>query len=387
MYPCSDKFHTAVSAGNDQKILMIFDKLVLTGEDINIDAGVEFDDTFNSETDLSIGLALSNEFRFSVFNDDRLLNSFTFGEFTATLGVYIDSSTYTNTGNVWISTTYANYTGLSTPPYLLRNGNPMSKSPGFPVVSLLAYDGKVFAFGASGQCLAYNDKTGARVDWTLHKFMKDKVKRWIGKGYVYDGGIPLSSVKSKKSKYLKIYSDGVMQRYEFVPLGIFEAERPKVPNQNEIDFECYDRMQKFEEDMPDAETLHISYPISIGGLFKALCDYVGVPYRTNTFINSDSPISEEPDDFDNVTMRTVIGWIAEAAASVARFDRDGYLVMDWLKDTDQSYDESSYSEFQAYWYETKKIDKLCVRDTSESEDETVGSGDNAYLIQDNPLIR
>lgn len=387
MYPCSSAFHTAVSKGNDQKILMIFSDLVLTGEDIDIDTGLEFDDTFNSDEDLTIGKALSNELRFTVFNDNRLLNSYKFGEFIATIGVYIGESEYERRGNVWISTTYAKYTGLTTYPYLLRNDVAVASPPNFSVVSLLSYDGKVWAFGPSGQCACYNDKTGAKVNWSLNKFMRDKVTRWAGNGYVYDGGIPASSVKEKKSRILKIYSDGVMKRYEFVPLGVFTADRPKVPNRISIDFECYDRMQKFEDDMPEAGELGISYPISIGGLFKALCDHVKVPYRTDTFLNSEAAISEEPDDFDSVTMRTVMAWIAEAAASVARFDRDGYLVMDWIKDTNQSYDEGSYSECLPTWYETKKIDALCVRDTSENDDEVYGTGTNAYLIQDNPLIR
>lgn len=386
MYPCSSAFHQAVANGNDQKVLLIFDKLVITGEDINIDDGLEFDDTFCTDEDISIGKATSNEIRFTVFNDDGYLDNYKFGEFTATLGVYIDRREYARQGNVYISTTYANYTGLTGAPYLLRNGSAVSSQPGFAVVSLLSYDGKVWAFGSSGQCAAYNDKTGEQIDWSLHKFMKAKVKGWAGRGFVYDGGVPVSSVKDPRSKYLKVYEDGVMSRYEFVPLGVFNAERPNVPDQISVRIECYDRMQKFEEDMPSAKELGISYPTTIGELFKKLCNKAGVPYRTAKFINSDATIRSEPSDFSRVTMRTVLGWIAETAASVARFDRDGYLVMDWFRNTSQSYSEDSYSEFSPYWYETKKIDKLYVRDTSEATDRTVGSGKNAYLIQDNPLI-
>jgi hypothetical protein len=105
------------------------------------------------------------------------------------------------------------------------------------------------------------------------------------------------------------------------------------------------------------------------------------------FINSTATITSEPDEFENTTMRQVLQWIAEAAASVLRFNRDGQLVFDWLRSTSLALDEGNYSEFAPYWYETKVIDKLYNRRTENGADNTVGTGENAYLIQDNPLLR
>ena len=86
-------------------------------------------------------------------------------------------------------------------------------------------------------------------------------------------------------------------------------------------------------------------------------------------------------------MRDVIGWIAEAAGSNARFDRDGYLVMDWLHtNTGQVYAETDYSEFQPYWYQTPRVDKLYNRRTADGDEKIRGNGSEGYLIQDNPLL-
>ena len=84
----------------------------------------------------------------------------------------------------------------------------------------------------------------------------------------------------------------------------------------QLNFTCYDRMQKFEEDMPSAGDLGVSYPTTIGNLYAKMCSYAKVPYETKTFINSSAVIPEEPADFERVTMRDTMKWIAEAAGTV-----------------------------------------------------------------------
>lgn len=379
MYPASSAFHEAVANGNDQKALLIFPDCVFTDDDISVENGIEFHDYFNTEEDLSIGQANSNEISFSLFNDERLLNNYEFGDFLATLGVLVGSETYEPYGSVMVTTVYATYIGNATYPFLLRNGTVLPSQPSFPVASFLAYDGKVWCFAEDGRFAVYEDATGVNVtsSHSLNSFMRNKVKGWKGKGIFYN----------KSSRILFIYQGGKRRRYEFVPLGHFTAERPKAPDVIQIDLNCYDYMQKFDVDMPSAAALGISYPTTVGHLFERMCAYVGVEYKSSTFINSDAVIPAEPVDFENAAMREVIKWIAEAAGSNARFDRDGKLVMDWLRQTEQRYEANGYREFNPCWYETKKVTKLYNRDTQEGTENVLGSGSEGYLIQDNPFLR
>lgn len=386
MYNASSAFHEAVKNGEHQMALLIFKDAVFSNEDINVDSGIEFRDHFNTSENLSIGQTPSNEISFELFNDDRLLNDYEFGDFTATLGVYVGESEYERTGNVFIRTTSNGYTGMTNAPYLTRNGVGMRSPPGFAVSSLLAYNGTVWAFSESGECAAYDDMTGERISWTLNAFMTEKVKTWAGYGFVYDGGKDLTGDKGQQSKILKIYRDGTMMRYEFVPLGKFNGERPNAPDQIAVQMTCCDLMQRLEDDMPSSGELGISYPITLGNLYRKICSHVNIPVRSTTFINSTATVDSEPSEFENSTMRTVIGWIAEAAGSNARIDRDGYMTMDWVRNTGQTYDETQYSEFEPYWYQTKKITKLYNRDTGNRTQETIGSGKEAYLIQGNPFL-
>ena len=378
MYPVSDAFHEAVSNGNRQMPLLIFEDCVFTSEDIKVDSGIDFQDYCNTETDIAIGGTPSNELSLTLFNDDRLLNDYTFGEFLATIGVLLEENTYKQRGFVTVTTGQAQYVGSSETPYLTRGGTAVSSQPTFPVQSILAYDGKVYCFGNEGEYAVYNDSTGANITAqnSLNAFMQRKGAGWSGKGIYYN----------KKTRILFIYEGGTRQRYEFCPLGVFTAERPNVPDKIEIDFTCYDRMQNFEQDMPTASELGMTYPNTIGGLYFKLCQYAEVPTKVTDFINSDADITTEPTEFESVTMRTVLGWIAEAACANAKVDRDGFMCLKWLESTSQTFDESGYSSFETYWYETKQIDKLYNRDTSNVTDTVIGSGDNAYLIQDNPLL-
>ena len=374
MYNVSQAFHDAVRDGARQKAMLIFKDCVFTDEDISVEEGIQFREHFCTSEDLAIGQANSNELSFSLFNDDRLLNNYKFGDFLATIGVLVATDTYTQKGSVYVRTqNNAEYVGSDTAPTLTRNGVAVSSQPNFAVKCLIAYDGKVYAFGASRQYAVYDDSDGSRLDnVSVSNFMRTKVKKWEGLGAFYN----------KSSRRLLIYRGGDREVYEFCPLGYFVAERPNTPDVIQIDMICYDWMQKFDVDMPK-----LNYPCTIGDLFKQLCNKAGLQPATTSFINSGARISAEPEDFDTATMRDVLKWIAEAAGANARITRDGKVELTWLRNTNQRYEATNYSEFQPYWYETKKVTRLVNRESRTGNDYVRGSGTEGYLIQDNPLLK
>lgn len=381
MYPCSERFHEATQEPKTpQKVLLIFSDAVFTDDDIDVDAGLEFDDNFNMESDLAIGQRTSNEIRFTMFNDDRLLNDYEFGEFTATIGVRTGEgindkglSLYYG-GNLWTGSGKTRHR-------LMKNGSDTFDQPPFPVVSMLAAFGKVYCFSTDGECFTVSEETGHAVAFSANAFVRNKAKGWEGRTFSYEKRIP-SEVHS--SYILTIRgTDRSMETYEFVPLGVFTVERPNVPDQIRIDMTGHDRMMKFEEDMPE-----LSYPTTMYGLMSQLCTEFGVPTEitAETLLNGDISVPEAPEGFRNTTARTVIGWIAEAAGSNARIDRDGYLRMEWVRSTTQSFTEGWYTDYSPYWYETPKVTTLYNRASVTGEDVVVGEGDQGYLIQDNPFL-
>ena len=378
MYAVSNAFHEAIREGQPQKAMLIFQDCVFTDEDINVENGIQFNDYFNLEEDMAIGQTTSNELLFTLFNDDRLLNDYAFGDFLATIGVLIGEDTYVQQAPVMVITQQATWYGYEEYPYVRRNSTAPSAQPSFAVKSIMSYDGKVWVFSEDGRFAVYNDKTGANItkDNPLNNFMKEKSKRWAGKGIFYN----------KTSRILFIYEGGYRERYEFCPLGWFTAERPKAPDVIEIDMHCNDFMMKFEKDMPGKKDLGITYPVTLGDLFKKMCTHLGVSYKTAPFINSTAKITKEPKEFETATMRDVLKWIAETACGNARFNRDGVLVIDWLRNTGVVLDENNYEAFTPYWYKTKKITRLCNRGSDGSYNKEKGTGSETYLIQDNPFL-
>ena len=380
MYSASEAFHNAVANGAHQMALLIFDDAVFTNDDINVTAGIEFNDYFNTEEDMAIGQALSNEISFSVFNDHGLLNNYGFGDFTATIGAQIGNETVMANGTIQVSSASHTYVAYSSSPYLKRDGNAVSNQPARAIKSMLVYDGILYCLLTNGSVIGYKDSNGASQSVNVNDFMKAQMAKWEGKGIAY--------TKATGENYkLRIWKGTNKRTYEFVPLGMFNAERPNVPYVNEIHFTCYDFMQRFETDMPNDEDLDVQYPCTFSNLFVRMCTFLNVQYGSTYFVNSTATISARPDEFDNATMREVLQWIAEAAGSIARFNRDGVLEMDWLHDTQQTIDEHGYIEFNPYWYETKKVTKIYNRASSGEYENFAGLGDEAYLIQDNPLLK
>lgn len=373
MYPCSSAFHRAVAANEPQMALFVFENgAVLTNEDFDVDAGIQFDDYFCTKEDLGIGEALSNEIRFKLMNEKQLLNSFDFGEFTALLGVQTSATENTK----GFSLTYRGHTYTATArgnTRLLRDGTATSGQPSFKIASMAAKDGIVYCFAINGQAYGVSATSGAAVSVPNTAFMRDKATRWAGRTFSYD------------SRVLTIRETGGAERtYEFVPLGIFNAEKPKVVDDIQIDLVCNDRMQRFDHDMADLE---VPYPITLSALLSRICQSENVTVASGDMLNGDHEVAEKPDEFDSCSKRDVIGWIAEVGGCNAKITRDGALKMYWLANTSQSFGAGNYTECRPYYYQTQKVNRLCVRDMSAAEDQMTGSGENTYLIQDNPFLR
>ncbi len=108
MVQVSNAFLAALQAGAPQRWAFIWaDGTILTNEDISVEDGVSYDETFCTETDLTVGLTPSSHMSFVLLNDKYQLQNFGFGRFTAKLGVRLsvtdDSSTPTDHPTVTVN--------------------------------------------------------------------------------------------------------------------------------------------------------------------------------------------------------------------------------------------------------------------------------------------
>lgn len=192
-------------------------------------------------------------------------------------------------------------------------------------------------------------------------------------------GTPASGAKTKT-----FIERGAEALYEFAPLGTFIAHRPDIVVKKIIDVDANDQMTLFDEDMPASLQ---EYTGTLAGFATAFCSHVGVTLKSTNFLNASMGVTMTAEKAENKTMREVLGWIAEAAGSIARFDRDGLLEFAWFNQVNKTYDENNYKEFTPTWYETRAIDGLHIRNADSTAEYTYGAGSNAYMIQDNPFLR
>lgn len=381
MYPVSQAFHTAVRNNAPQMALFVFPDGVITNEDIDIEQGISFRDYFCTKDDIGIGEALSNELDFRLMNERQKLNDFPFGECYALLGVQIGHGT--GTGELMLSYGGHTWRGSSAAGRrLTKDGVAVSGQPGFNPASLAAMDNKVYCFGTNGEAYAVLAGTGAQTSVPVNAFMIDKAKRFAGNTYSYQ-------IDSNQHKILTIRRNtGYVDTYEFCPLGYFNVERPKVTDDIQIDIHANDRMLRFTSDMSG---VGITYPKTLKEILTAICNSEGVTLETDSFLNMNVQVASAPEQFETCTKRDVIGWIAEAAGYNAKISRDGGLKFVWLNNnTGQSFSETGYTECRPYCYQTPRVNKLSVRNTSAGTETIVKpdgeDGKTAYLIQDNPFL-
>ena len=117
--------------------------------------------------------------------------------------------------------------------------------------------------------------------------------------------------------------------WEDIPLGRFLVIQMS-KSSDTIQLKCLDKMVLFER--PFSDVTGITYPATLQTILAAICTFTGVTLATTTFLNGTYSVAAAPDD-ENLTIRQAIAYIAQVAASNARFNRDDELELYWY-DTD-----------------------------------------------------
>lgn len=399
MVGVSQAFHDAVKRGEEQRGLIWFDDgTVFTNEDISVNQGLAFDEPLNTDTDLTIGGCPSSTLQFAVINDNRLLNDFGFGWFNAAIGVMVSNEPYDKVGNVSFEVDGNVYSTHDTFPYLRKNGGDYN-SPTFPVASVVYHDGVVYCIGYGGELSVATSESDTIPDtWgELSAYTWEQASLWRWDMLEGQNTVPnFSPFLLQKLRNLAkravglVVTDGMIYEYrstgdkatfEYCPLGRFRAERPSIVNATLVQMDARDQMQKFDVVLDDWV---VDFPLTIGDLYQRLCEHIGVSYRKG-FINEDRMLTQTI-GMSGITGRELLSTIAEAACGYARFDREGVLEIAWFTETDAVFDEHDYVTFVPGEYSVAVIDKLRLANSDSDFGTIVGTGENAYIITDNPCL-
>lgn len=149
---------------------------------------------------------------------------------------------------------------------------------------------------------------------------------------------------------------------------------------------AYDNIYKFNANVSDWYE-KLTFPISIINMFKSLCTYVGVKHNVSSLINGTLMIDKtiSADDLQGIT---VLKCIAELNGGFFRANGKGIIEFVQLSanTAQEEIEVKLYSSLKKEDYATLVYDKLNIRMEDGDIGVISGSGDNAYIIEDNFLI-
>jgi hypothetical protein len=168
--------------------------------------------------------------------------------------------------------------------------------------------------------------------------------------------------------------------------GIFTV-KTVVKSGHKLEITAYDNMSKFDI-IVDEWLSTLTYPLSVLTLLSYLCNHCGVQFGDVSLANSNYSIKENF-GASGITGRQVLSFIAEITATFAFIqygNESGKLSLKPLSENNAQLDRSMYRTAKIAEYTVLPADKVQIR-TSENDIGVVyGTGDNAYIVENNPLL-
>lgn len=168
--------------------------------------------------------------------------------------------------------------------------------------------------------------------------------------------------------------------------GIYTV-KTVVKSGHKLEVTAYDNMSKFDI-IVDEWLSTLTYPLSVSAMLSHLCNHCGVQLGNASLANSNYSI-EENFGASGITGRQILAFIAEMTAAFAfiqRGDGRGRLSLRQLSNSNVQLDRSMYRTAKIAEYAVLPVDKVQIRVSENDVGAVYGTGDNAYIIENNPLL-
>ncbi len=187
---------------------------------------------------------------------------------------------------------------------------------------------------------------------------------------------------------IDIADDDFLWKQNGVDMGYFKFVSVERLNDSKIKVVGYDRMQLFEKPAKSwFNSFSVPNNVVLSDLIDKICDYVGVDYTIKNNVNLNHIIAKKKLEDDDVSARDILQWALEIGGSFAYFDSAGTLIVDFYRTTDIVVKNNNFSSHTVKNYDVEKINKVEIQGGLSGSSVTSGSGQNAYLLADNPLLK
>ena len=150
---------------------------------------------------------------------------------------------------------------------------------------------------------------------------------------------------------------------------------------------AYDCIKKLDASA-DAWVSTLTYPITLANMLSSMGNKLGLSITalTNTYRGNYTVYNNFMTR--NITYRQILGYIAQIANVNFMADTSGQkdIIYKRYTETATTIDNSKYVKLTISDYTTEPIDKVQIQSTFDDIGYVAGTGDNAYVITENPLF-
>lgn len=160
-----------------------------------------------------------------------------------------------------------------------------------------------------------------------------------------------------------------------------------IKNGKKATLTAYDCIKKLDTSA-DAWVSTLKYPITLANMLSSMGNKLGLSITalTNTYRGNYTVYNNFM--ARNITYRQILGYIAQIANVNFMADTSGQkdIIYKRYAETTTTIDNSKYVKLTLSDYTTEPIDKVQIQSTFDDIGYVVGTGDNAYVITENPLF-
>ena len=171
---------------------------------------------------------------------------------------------------------------------------------------------------------------------------------------------------------------GYEEKWEYVPLGRFNIDDVN-RQRNTVQLKAIDNMINLDKSYSLSK---LSYPATLYQIYVNICNVADIPVGTTNFPNKDYVVKVRPDD--DLTLREVLGYVAELIGTFAKCNRNGALELKWYEQTDITLDPNNRFNFKP---SDDVIQIKGVMATVEDKTYLTGTEDYAIDLTENPLLQ
>lgn len=201
---------------------------------------------------------------------------------------------------------------------------------------------------------------------------------------LYNGDDRLASYNFVGARIRLYITFPLSDSVEKIELGTFTVISPETYGET-VTITAADDM--YRADKP--YTTQLAYPVTLGQMYREICDSCGIPFETAQFRNSDLAIAAPPEG--DYTYRQMLGYVSMLAVGNARINRQGYMqIIEYDKAllTDSGFVGHNLADWISLKTDTENATITGVSvGTGGYDEEPATSGNEGYVLSvSNPLM-